>query len=56
MHNISLPIYRNSNNPSNNVKDVFVGYVLVFLSYSVCGVLGYYGFSYVDRFVSKNIE
>ena len=44
LHNISLPVYRNSKNPENNVRDVFLGYLLVFLSYSICGVLGYYGF------------
>lgn len=45
LHNISLPIYRNSKNPENNVRDVFIGYLLVFLSYTICGVLGYIGFS-----------
>ena len=45
LHNISLPIYRNSKNPENNVRDVFIGYFLVFLSYTICGVLGYIGFS-----------
>jgi hypothetical protein len=45
LHNISLPIIRNSKNPENNVRDVFIGYFLVFLSYVLCGTLGYYGFS-----------
>ena len=45
LHNISLPIYRNSKNPENNIRDVFIGYFLVFLSYTICGVLGYIGFS-----------
>lgn len=45
LHNISLPIYRNSKNQDNNIRDVFLGYLLVFLSYSTCGVLGYYGFA-----------
>ena len=44
LHNISLPVYRNSKNPENNVRDVFIGYFLVFLSYCVCGTLGYFGF------------
>lgn len=45
LHNISLPIFRNSKNPENNIRDAFIGYFLVFLSYVSCGVLGYYGFS-----------
>ena len=45
LHNISLPIYRNSKNPKNNFRDVFAGFFLVFLSYIVCGCLGYVGFS-----------
>jgi hypothetical protein len=45
LHNITLPIVRNSAKPENNVRDVFIGYLMVFLSYSVCGVMGYYGFS-----------
>jgi hypothetical protein len=44
LHNITLPIVRNSKKPENNVRDVFIGYLLVFLTYSVCGVLGYIGF------------
>jgi amino acid transporter len=45
LHNITLPIIRNSAKPENNVRDVFIGYLMVFLSYAVCGVMGYYGFS-----------
>lgn len=45
LHNITLPIIRNSKNPENNVRDVFIGYFLVFLSYSLCGIMGYFGFS-----------
>jgi len=45
LHNISLPIFRNSKNPQYNIRDAFIGYFLVFLSYVSCGVLGYYGFS-----------
>jgi len=43
-HNISLPVIRNSKNPENNERDVFIGYFLVFLTYCFAGVLGYYGF------------
>jgi hypothetical protein len=45
LHNISLPIFRNAKHPENNVRDAFIGYFLVFLSYVSCGVLGSYGFS-----------
>ncbi len=45
LHNISLPIYRNSKHPEKNVRDIFIGFFLVFLSYATCGILGYYGFS-----------
>jgi len=45
LHNISLPIIRNAEKPENNVRDVFLGYFLVFLSYAICGFFGYYGFS-----------
>ncbi len=45
LHNISLPIVRNAANPKNNVRDVFIGYFLVFASYVLCGLFGYYGFT-----------
>ena len=45
MHNISIPIYRNSKNPKNNVRDIFIGFLLVCLSYCICGTLGVYGFN-----------
>jgi hypothetical protein len=43
-HNISLPVIRGNKNPENNVRDVFIGYFLVFITYCLAGVLGYYGF------------
>jgi hypothetical protein len=54
LHNISLPIFRNSKNPENNIRDAFIGYFLVFLSYSVCGVMGYYGFSTFPMAIQQN--
>jgi Na+/proline symporter len=44
-HNISLPVIRNSRDPSKNTRDVFLGYFMVFLTYFMCGVLGYFGFT-----------
>ena len=29
-HNISLPVIKNSKNPKNNARDVFLGYLMVF--------------------------
>ena len=43
-HNIALSVCRNSRNPENNVRDVFLGYFATFLTYVFCGVLGVYGF------------
>ena len=43
-HNISLPVIRNAKDPSKNARDVFLGYFMVFMTYFLCGVLGYYGF------------
>lgn len=44
LHNISIPILKNAANPKNNVRDVFIGYTLAFISYLCCGVLGYIGY------------
>lgn len=44
MHTCSLPIIRSSANPEKNTRDVFLGYLFVYLSYAICGVLGYIGF------------
>lgn len=44
-HNISLSVIHNARNPENNVRDVFLGYVATFLTYVICGVMGYYGFT-----------
>ena len=50
LHNISLPIYRNSKNPKNNVRDIFLGFFVVCLSYIFCGILGAIGFSSKEAF------
>ncbi len=44
-HNISLPVIRNAERPENNIRDVMIGYVLVLLTYTLIGVLGYLGFA-----------
>ena len=45
LHNMSLPIYRNSKKPEHNYRDIFLGFCVVCLSYIFCGVFGYIGFS-----------
>ena len=44
LHNISLPIYQNSKKKENAVRDMFMGFFVVMLSYCVCGTMGIYGF------------
>jgi amino acid transporter len=59
LHNITLPIIRNAKNPEKNARDVFLGYFMVFLSYAVCGVMGYFGFSghyFRDELGEKEIK
>jgi len=43
-HNISLPVLKNAKDPKKGVRDIFIGYFLVYLTYISCGSLGYYGF------------
>lgn len=44
LHTCSLSIIRNAKYPEKNIRDVFIGYLMVFVSYAVCGSLGYIGF------------
>ena len=44
LHTCSLPLIRSSANPEKKYRDLFIGYVLVFVSYAICGCLGYIGF------------
>ena len=44
LHNLSLPIVKNAKNPSKNVRDVFLGYFMVYFCYVSVGVFGYIGF------------
>ena len=53
LHNISLPIYRNSKNPENSVRDMFLGFLVVALSYIICGSLGALGFGSAVQFPDK---
>lgn len=44
LHHVSLSIIKDNANPENNTRDVFLGYFMVFLSYSLVGSIGYIGF------------
>jgi hypothetical protein len=44
IHTCSLPIVRSAKNPEKVPRDVFLGYLAVFISYAVVGSLGYIGF------------
>ena len=47
-HNMALPIISNAQHPENNMRNIFIGFLLVFLTYSSVGVAGVYGFTGVD--------
>ena len=44
-HNMSLSMLHNAENPEHNVRNIALGFFLVFLTYSLIGVLGVYGFT-----------
>lgn len=50
LHNISLPIYQNSKEPKKAVRDMFIGFSCVCLSYIICGTVGAIGFQNPARF------
>ena len=54
IHTCSLPIVRSAAKPEKVDRDVFLGYLFVFLSYLLIGCLGYIGFvgyDFSDYFV-----
>ena len=44
LHTVSLPIIKNNAKQENNERDVFLGYLLVGLSYISVGIMGSIGF------------
>ena len=44
LHGMGLPILRENADPSKNVRDVFIGFSVACLNYSIVGVLGFMGF------------
>lgn len=44
-HTIIIPVIKNNEDQKNNKRDLFLGYLLVFITYTTIGITGYYGFS-----------
>jgi hypothetical protein len=44
LHNMSLSIYRKSARPEKSVRDIWLAYTFVCLSYMICGTIGAIGF------------
>ena len=45
MHQISLPLLKSAADPSKNIRNIFLGYLTVFITYLIVGCLGYVGFT-----------
>ena len=45
LHPCSIEIVKNNRNQENNLRDTFLGYLGVFMSYASVGTMGYIGFS-----------
>jgi amino acid transporter len=45
LHQQTIPITKNAKEPKKNLRNVFIGYLLGFLTYSILGIFGYIGFS-----------
>ena len=44
-HNMALPIVANAANPKKTPRNILIGFICVFMTYSLVGVAGVYGFS-----------
>ena len=44
-HSAILPILKSNKNQNNNVRDLGLGYLFVALTFSLCGIFGYIGFT-----------
>lgn len=59
LHTCSLSVLRSSKNPEKNGRDLFLGYFLVFISYSIVGLFGYIGFmgyNFREFFINEENE
>ena len=45
IHQCSLPIIHKAAHPEKNTRNVFFGYLMVFLTYIIVGILGYFAFT-----------
>lgn len=45
IHQFSLPIISKAANPEKNIRNVFLGYTMVLMTYMVVGCMGYIAFS-----------
>ena len=44
-HTAILPILKSNKKQENNTRDLILGYIFVGLTYTICGIFGYIGFS-----------
>ena len=47
-HTIIISVMKNNEKPENNKRDLFLGYLLVFITYTSIGIIGYFGFAGSD--------
>lgn len=58
LHTVSMPILRQSKKPENNMRNLFLSYFLVFMSYIIVGSLGYIGFigTLFKKYFTRNLK
>jgi len=44
-HNMSLSMVANARHPEHNTRNILIGFILVFITYSLIGLAGVYGFT-----------
>lgn len=45
LHQFSVPIVKSSANPEKVTRDIWISYFMVYMSFMVVGVFGYFGFN-----------
>ena len=56
LHPASIPIVRSSASPEKVDRDLFAGYISVFITYIIIGILGYIGFigtDFTDYYITR---
>lgn len=58
LHPVMIPIIRRNQNQGKNERDIVVGFILVFGTYVLMGVLGYFGFMgyYFRNHMARNLK